>query len=268
MICFPNGKINLGLRVLSKRKDGFHNIETILYPIPLSDALEFLPANSFQMKVSGFPLDGKTEDNIVFKAWELLHKKFKIPPLRIHLHKAIPTGSGLGGGSSDAAFFMQEVNKFFKLGIGQQELKKLLVQLGSDCPFFIDNKPSLASRRGEVLQPVKVSLTGKYLLVIKPKTSISTREAYHLVKPKKPKTNLSEIILEPIEQWKDLLKNDFEETLVETYPEILEIKNDLYQQGAVYASMSGSGSAVFGIFNNKPDLKNIHPKYYLWFGKF
>jgi 4-diphosphocytidyl-2-C-methyl-D-erythritol kinase len=267
MICFPNGKINLGLNVLSKREDGYHNIESLFYPIPLYDVLEFLPSTLFQLSISGMPVSGPKEDNLVFKAWELLAVNYKVPPLRIHLHKAIPTASGLGGGSADAAFFLQKANDYFKLRISSQKMQKLAGTLGSDCAFFVENKASLASQKGEILQPVNLRLSGKYLLVIKPELTVLSGEAYAWVKPRKPETPISEIISKPIEQWKNLLHNDFEEPLFKRYPEIKEIKNFMYGLGAVYAAMSGSGPAVFGIFNKQPDLKNIHPKHYLWVGK-
>lgn len=267
MICFPNGKINLGLNVLSKREDGFHNIETIIYPVPIRDALEFLPANSFQFVVSGINIDGQKEDNLIYKAWELLNTNFKLPSLRIHLHKAIPLGSGLGGGSSDAAFFMQAVNDYFHLGIGREEMKILTGQLGSDCPFFVENFPIMATGKGEILQPLSISLSGYYLLVIKPGIHVSSSKAYSMVQARKPETNLLEIISKPLEQWKGQLKNDFENPIFNVHPEIKEIKNNLYKLGAVYASMSGSGSAVYGIFTNRPVLKYVNPNNYLWFGK-
>ena len=267
MICFPNAKINLGLNVLSKRGDGFHNIETVFYPIPIRDALEFLPANSFQLAVSGFPTKGLKEDNLIYQAWKLLRNNYQLPPLRVHLHKAIPIASGLGGGSANAAFFLKMVNEHFKLGIEQNEIKNIAVQLGSDCAFFIENKPSLASGKGEILQPADICLSGRYLVVVQANIPISSREAYGLLQARSPKTNLSEIILKPIEQWKNLLINDFEKPAFRLYPEIGNLKESLYKNGAVYVSMSGSGSAVFGIFENKPILKNINPNYYLWTGK-
>lgn len=267
MICFPNAKINIGLNILSKRADGYHNIESIFYPIPVRDALEFVVADSMQLTVSGFALAGKKKDNLVLKAYEALAKIYKLPPLNIHLHKGIPMGSGLGGGSADAAFFIQTINKEFKLGMEAEELLRLAGKLGSDCPFFIKNKAMLISGRGEILQAIDLDLSGKYLVIIKPKTNISTKMAYDLVKAVKPDTKLSAIVSKPIEQWKDLLLNDFEMPICMANPLIAEIKKDLYEQGAVYASMSGSGSAVYGLFNNKPELSSIDPIYYLWIGK-
>lgn len=264
MICFPNAKINLGLRILSKREDGFHNIETIIYPVPLRDALEFLPAKSFQITISGFPLERQIKDNLIYKAWTLLSENFNLPPLRVHLHKAIPTTSGLGGGSADAAFFLRELNAYFNLNISIDKLKKLAGQLGSDCPFFIENRAVLASGRGEIFQTVDVSLRGKYILLTKPAVSISTPYAYSLVKPTRPETPLARVISQPIKQWKYLLQNDFEAQLFKMNPEIEVLKNKMYSLGAVYASMSGSGSAVFGIFDKPPILKNIEPNHYFW----
>ena len=267
MICFPNAKINLGLNVLSKRTDGFHNIESLIYPIPMRDTLEFLPADSFQLNVSGFHIDNSVKNNLVYKAWKLLYKNYNLPPLHIHLHKGIPIASGLGGGSSDAAFFIHETNTVFKLGLNETEMKNLAGQLGSDCSFFIENKASVVSGKGEILQQANISLSGKYLAVVKPPIHVSTHEAYNLIKPKKPQTSLSEIIYKPIEEWKNLLINDFENLVFRHYPEIGDLKKKMYKSGAVYASMTGSGSAVFGIFENKPILTDINPNDYLWTGK-
>ena len=267
MICFPNGKINLGLRVLSKRPDGFHNIETLFYPIPIRDAMEFIPANSFQLNISGFPIREEIKNNLIYKTWALLHKNYNIPPMQVHLHKAIPTGSGLGGGSANVAFFIQAANTYFKLGMNENTMKSLAGQLGSDCPFFIENKAAFATGKGEILKAATINLRGKYLFVIKPEIQISTQKAYSMVQTGKPKNDLSEIISRPIVQWKGLLMNDFEESIFKLHPEIGNLKESLYNMGAVYASMSGSGSAVFGIFENKPILTNISPNNYFWFGK-
>lgn len=267
MICFPNGKINIGLNVLSKRPDGFHNIESVFYPVPVRDALEFVTADTMQLTVSGFAIPGKEEDNLVLKAYDALSRIYKLPPLKIHLHKSIPIGSGLGGGSADAAFFIQALNKEFKLDMEEKEMLSLAGKLGSDCPFFIINEAILVSGKGDTFQPASLDLNGKYLVIFKPKTNISTKMAYDLVHTGKPDTKLSAIISNPIEQWKDLLINDFESPICKVYPQIAEIKKDLYKYGAIYASMSGSGSAVYGLFNNKPKLSKIDPNYYLWIAK-
>ncbi len=267
MICFPNGKINLGLRVVSKRPDGFHNIETLFYPVPIRDVLEFLPADTFQLNVSGLPIDIEKENNLIYKTWVLLHNKYKIPPLQVHLHKTIPPGSGLGGGSANVAFFIKATNTYFELGLNKSKMKKLAGQLGSDCPFFIENKAAFASGKGEVLQTANISLKGKYLLIIKPKIQVSTQKAYSIIRAEKPEIRLSEIISKPIDQWKNILLNDFEKPIFKLHPEIGNLKNNMYSIGAAYASMTGSGSAVFGIFENKPILKNINPNNYFWAGK-
>ncbi|MCF6170878.1 MAG: 4-(cytidine 5'-diphospho)-2-C-methyl-D-erythritol kinase [Bacteroidales bacterium] len=267
MICFPNGKINLGLRVLAKRADGFHDIESLLFPVPINDALEFLPADAFQLTISGFPISGATTDNLVFKAWKLLCQQYDIPAVKVCLHKAIPLQSGLGGGSADAAFFIRAANVFFSLGMDESKMREMAVQLGSDCPFFIENKPVLARGKGDVLQAVNISLKGKYLLVCQPKALVSSREAYTLIKPGISKTGIKEVVAKPIEQWRDLLKNDFEDVLFDLHPEIREIKNSMHKMGAIYSSMTGSGSAVYGIFDQSPDRKEINPNYYLWHGE-
>lgn len=267
MICFPNAKINIGLNVLSKRQDGFHNIESIFYPVPVCDALEFVAADTMQLTVSGFTIPGKEEDNLVLKAYNTLTRIYKLPPLKIHLHKSIPVGSGLGGGSADTAFFIKTINEYFKLGMGMDELLALAGKLGSDCPFFIENRVMLVSGRGEVLQSSNLDLSGKYLLIIKPKTPVSTQLAFEIVKPGMSNISLAAILSKPIEQWKEFLVNDFEIPIYKKYPQIAAIKNNLYKHGAIYASMSGSGSAVYGLFKNKPELSKINPNYYFWVGK-
>ncbi len=267
MICFPNAKINLGVQISGLRADGLHTIETLLYPVPMHDALEFLPARTFQMKITGLKVHGTIKENLVYRGWELLHDQYGIPPVGVHLHKTIPVQSGLGGGSSDAAFFLRAANDFFNIGIDCTEMKKLAAKLGSDCPFFIGNKAAIARGAGEILSPAKLSLKGFHLLLLMPASGISTREAYSLVRPAKPRLPLAEIISRPVEQWKEYLKNDFEKPLFEKYPEIGELKNRLYGQGAVYASMTGSGTAVFGLFKKAPDLKNFGSIHYFWQGK-
>lgn len=260
MITFPNAKINLGLNVLEKRPDGFHNIETVFYPVDWCDMLEIikLPAantGKVDFTLSGIPVAGDYKNNLSFKAFELLDKDFNLGPFQLFLHKIIPMGAGLGGGSSDAAFTLKLINELFELNLGIDQLLNYASQLGSDCCFFILNQPVFAEGRGELLKKINLNLKGKSILIIQPDVSVSTGEAYQSVIPSIPEKGLNEIIELPISQWKTHLKNDFEKSVFAKYPVIEEVKNRLYKAGAVYASMSGSGSAVFGIFES--DIPSI-----------
>jgi len=260
VIVFPHAKINLGLYVTGKRPDGYHDIETVFYPVPLCDALEaiedFSLSNQIDLTVTGN--DSLTaKDNLCIKAYQLLQKDFKLPSVKVHLHKIIPTGAGLGGGSADAVFMLKILNKLFKLKLTGDALKKYALELGSDCPFFIDNKPVHATGRGEIMQPAEVSLKDYFISIIKPQVSVSTAVAYKMIKPQKPRMPILSAIQQPIEKWKDLLTNDFEKPVFEKHPEIENVKKKLYDAGAVFALMSGSGSAVYGIFKREIDFKNI-----------
>ncbi len=256
MIVFPNAKINLGLNVVEKRPDGYHNIETIFYPIGLTDVLEVEVSEScsdYSFSSSGIVLEGDPENNLIIKAYHLLRSGYQFPAVDITLIKQIPFGAGLGGGSSDAAFMLKTLNELFKLKITPSRLEKLAVKLGADCPVFIKNRPVFATGIGNVFTPIQLSLKGKFLLLVKPDIHVSTPEAYSLVVPQKPEFSLSELITNPISEWKTAIKNDFEKSVFAKYPAIEKIKNDLYEMGAMYASMSGSGSSVFGIFNEMPE---------------
>lgn len=269
MICFPNAKINLGLNIVSQRNDGFHNLETIFYPINLKDGLEIINSESqeqYQFFQTGIKIDGDPSTNIVIKALELVknHSKINIPNIDIHLLKKIPTGAGLGGGSSDAAFMLKLLNEAYKLGIPNNELIELALQIGADCPFFLYNKPAFASGIGNQLEPIDLDLSGMYLLIVKPDVFISTKEAYSMVSPKSPTLSLKEIVTRPLYEWKELMKNDFEDPIFKKYPQICKIKQQLYDLGATYASMSGSGSSLYGIFNVKPDFQNLFNNHYTW----
>lgn len=252
MICFPNAKINLGLHVLSKREDGFHNISSVLLPISYADALEYQPSDTYKISIYGINIPD--EDNIVTKAWRLMNEKYHIPPLQINLLKQIPMGSGLGGGSSDAAFLIRSLNNTFKLNLSIKEMQNDALQVGSDCPFFILNKTSIVSGKGEFIEPINLSLTDKYLAVIIPGIKASTKSAYASITPSKPELPISKIINLPIETWKENLVNDFERPIFDLHPGLKRIKHDLYLKGAIYASLSGTGSALYGVFNKFPDL--------------
>jgi 4-diphosphocytidyl-2-C-methyl-D-erythritol kinase len=250
MICFPNAKINLGLHILSKRSDGYHNIETVFYPVDLCDALEIVPAESGKTTFSqtGIPIEGKPENNLIMKAYFLLKKDFDLPEIDIYLRKQIPAGAGLGGGSSDAAFMIKLLNDFAGLNLSVEQMETYAGRIGADCPFFIQNKPVFAEGTGTVLSPVTISLQDYRIAIKKPSVSVSTQEAYARVTPKQPVIPLKDIIRLPVTEWKNRLVNDFESGVFALHPEIEEIKQRMYAKGALYASMSGSGSAVFGIF--------------------
>jgi len=264
MINFPFCKINLGLNVISKRADGFHNIETCLYPVPWKDVLEIIPSNEQQFSVTGIEVPGDPQNNIVLKAYNLLKKDFELGNFQIHLHKIIPHGAGLGGGSSDGAHALKLINQIFNLNLPQDVLRSYALQLGSDCPFFIDRKPMIATGRGEVLQSFTLDLTSLHLLIVKPPVEVSTAEAYSNIFPAMPKHDLRTVLSQPVNQWKLSLKNDFEETVFKRYPLISEIKEELYNLGAVYSSMSGSGSAVYGLFNSRVEVVDHFEGMQVW----
>ena len=252
MIVFPNCKINIGLNILGKRADGYHNLETIFYPLPFYDVLEVIPAANaaepYTLHVSGIEIEGGIEDNLCVKAWRLLKDDFPhLPAVHIHLHKTIPAGAGLGGGSANGAFMLMLLNTMFKLHLTEQKLLQYALSLGSDCPFFIINQPCLGKQRGEVLQPVEVDLSAYKIVIINPGIHINTGWAFTQVKFSES-SNVKNSITQPVENWKHLLTNDFELPAFTKYPAIKNLKDLLYQQNAVYAAMSGSGSTVFGIF--------------------
>jgi 4-diphosphocytidyl-2-C-methyl-D-erythritol kinase len=254
MISFPNAKINLGLHIVSKRPDGYHNIETVFYPIHWCDVLEVVPAKEKKGRFiqTGIAIEDDLQKNLVMKAYRLLKIPFDIPEIDIYLRKNIPFGAGLGGGSADAAFMLQLLNDFADLHLSVGQLEEYAVRIGADCAFFIQNKPLFAEETGTVFTPINLSLKGYYLILVKPDIHVSTQEAYAKVKPQSPVESIRDIIQSPITTWKDKLVNDFENSIFVQYPEIGEIKQKMYDQGAVYASMSGSGSSVFGLFKDIP----------------
>lgn len=261
MIVFPNAKINIGLNVVSKREDGYHNLETIFYPVQISDALEFVSAGETNLTNSGIDIGGASENNLIIKAFNLLKKDFPLPPLHFHLHKVIPFGAGLGGGSSDAAFTFTMLNDYFKLGLSIQQLEDYASLVGADCPFFIRNNPTFATGIGNEFHPVELDLSEFKIIILKPDIFVSTPIAYKNILPQIPENSLIEVIKKPIDDWKELIINDFENSVFPQFPQIEELKHLLYDLGAKYASMSGSGSAVFGIFRHLPaNLKNKIPE--------
>ncbi|OYT13730.1 MAG: 4-(cytidine 5'-diphospho)-2-C-methyl-D-erythritol kinase [Bacteroidetes bacterium 4572_114] len=268
MVLFPNAKINLGLSVLQKRDDGFHNIETILYPIPINDALELIiaPDKNFTLTVSGLQIPGNTKTNLCVKAWELFQHDFNLPAVKIHLCKVIPMGAGLGGGSSDGAFMLKLIDREFQLGLSNEKLEEYARRLGSDCAFFIKNKPVFAFGKGDRLSSVNIDLSGYFLVLAKPDAHINTKGAYSGIMPKTPEISVGQTVQLPVEEWRDNLNNDFEKSIFQSHPKLSEIKERLYQTGAVYASMTGSGSAVYGLFNDEVDLGDSFEDHYYWSG--
>jgi 4-diphosphocytidyl-2-C-methyl-D-erythritol kinase len=264
MITFPNAKINLGLHITQKRKDGYHEIESCMVPIPLCDALEMVLDKKPSWAVSGLSIPGDSKDNLILKAEKLLKKDYQgLPSLQIHLHKHIPMGAGLGGGSADGAFALKLMNNLFDLHLDDFFLEEYAAELGSDCPFFIENTPKIIRGRGEILDPCSVSLQGSHLVLIHPGIHVGTKEAYAGVTPAAPKTSLEEVLADR-SRWKDELVNDFEASIFKNHPAIAEIKARMYSAGAYYASMSGSGSSVFGLFHEKPNLPSWDASYFVF----
>jgi 4-diphosphocytidyl-2-C-methyl-D-erythritol kinase len=252
MISFPNAKLNLGLNITSKRMDGFHSIESVFIPLPaLNDVLEIIEnteSNDIEFTSSGIAIPGNSEDNLCVKAYHKIKAIADVPPIKIHLHKNIPIGAGLGGGSADAAFFIKLMNEKFSLNLNQEVQFSIAAELGSDCAFFLHNTACFATGRGEILKPFTLDLSAYTFVLIFPQIHISTKEAYAGVKPEQPISDLMQDILNPVSEWKNRIKNDFESSIFKSYPLLEEIKNELYFSGASYASMSGSGSTMYGIF--------------------
>jgi 4-diphosphocytidyl-2-C-methyl-D-erythritol kinase len=268
LIVFPNCKINIGLNILGKRNDGYHNLETVFYPLPLYDVLEVIQhtntAQPCELFLTGITIEGKPEDNLCIKAFHLLKKDHpQLPPVKIYLHKAIAAGAGLGGGSADGAFMVELLNDKFQLHLSNQKLLSYALELGSDCPFFIFNKPCFAEQRGEILEPVTLSLSGYKLLLVNPGIHVSTAWAFSQVSYSL--NDLKNRIGKPVDQWRELITNNFEEPVFKKFPEIGDIKNQLYASGALYASMSGTGSTVYGIFtgNTTIDKGSFLPHYFV-----
>ena len=258
MITYPNAKINLGLNIVEKRPDGYHNLETVFYPINLQDALEVTlleGEKEYALTLSGTPIEGDPDQNLIVKAYRLLKQDFPdMPAIDIHMYKHIPTGAGLGGGSADAAFMIKLLNEKFKLGLGIEKMEEYATSLGADCAFFIQNKPVFATGIGNIFEPIQLSLKGYYLVLVKPDIFVSTKDAFSLIQPMKPTQSLKEIARMPVETWRATMKNDFEISVFQKYPEIAAIKDKLYDMGAIYASMSGSGSSVYGIFREQVEF--------------
>jgi 4-diphosphocytidyl-2-C-methyl-D-erythritol kinase len=269
MICFPNAKINIGLNITGRRPDGFHSIETVLFPVELCDVLEFVEDKNpgktdFRLSCTGIDLKILPEDNICIKAYQLLKNKYDLPKISIHLHKIIPVGAGLGGGSSDAAYMLKNLNKVFHLNISNKMLQGYAAKLGSDCPFFINNNTVFAYERGNKFREIDLALGGYYIVIVYPNIQISTGSAYSKAFIKTPEKSIKDTIKLPVKEWENVIKNDFERTIFPKYPEIRNIKKELYNMGAIYASMSGSGSALYGIFDSIPEIKKSLRNYFIW----
>lgn len=263
MITFPNAKINLGLNIVEKRPDGYHNLETVFFPINLQDALEVKPleeeGKDYKISMKGNVLDCNPDDNLVVKAYKLLKHDFNLAPVDIHLFKHIPSGAGLGGGSSDCAFMIKMLNEKFSLGLSLEKMEEYAAKLGADCAFFVRNEPVFATGIGNIFEPVRLSLADYYIVLVKPDIFVSTRDAFSKIKPHRPELSLKEIIKMPVEKWKNVMVNDFEDSVFALYPEIAAIKDKMYDLGAVYASMSGSGSSVYGLF--RQPIENVDEKF-------
>lgn len=262
MITFPIAKINLGLNVVEKRPDGYHNLETVFYPVQICDALEVFEMHKdfpsdvdCDLKVTNIHIDGDEQRNLVVRAYKLLKEDFPdLPRVHAHLYKGIPTQAGMGGGSSDCGFMITLLNEMFGLGLTNQQMIDYAARLGADCPFFILNEPCYAEGIGEKLEPISLNLSGWYLAVVRPDIPVPTKEAFSLITPRHPEINCRDIVMQPVETWRDLLTNDFEKSVFTLHPEIGAIKDKLYSLGATYAAMSGSGSSLFGLFRNPVDL--------------
>ncbi len=269
MLGFPNCKINLGLQITDRRPDGYHNLQSCFYPVGWSDVLEIIPDNSLtdrvQFTATGIPILG-SGDNLCIKAYNALRADFDLPNVRMHLHKIVPIGAGLGGGSADAALTLKQLNGLFELGLSLAQLENYARPLGADCAFFIQNRPMYCVQKGDVFEEINVDLSGYRIMLVYPDLAISTAEAYAGIRPCQPKVSLRTLLEAPIEQWCDTVHNDFEDSLFPRHPVLASIKAQLYEQGAVYAAMTGSGSTVFGLFSGEPNSKGVFARYTVWQG--
>lgn len=250
-------KINLGLCITERRPDGYHNLQTIFYPVPLCDTMTIREAEADALTLGGHPLDGDPSDNLVLRALRLLRQEgHPVPPQSIDLQKVIPSGAGLGGGSSDAACVVKVMNERYSLGLSPEDMERLVARLGADCPFFVKNTPVYAEGIGDEFSPVSLDLRGWYLMLVKPDVHVSTKEAYAGVRPRQPIFSLFRTAMLPVEEWRERMVNDFEDSIFPGHPLLAEIKQELYRQGAVYAAMSGSGSTIFGLFRDEPTCQD------------
>lgn len=266
MIAFPNAKINIGLNIISRRRDGYHNLETVFYPVNIKDAIEVVESAEVSFNASGIEIPGHANENLCLAAYQRLKADFKLPPVSIHLHKNIPIGAGLGGGSADAAFFIKLLNSKFNLNMSVETMQGYARELGADCAFFINNQPAFAYGKGDEFEDVSLTLKDYFLVLAMPPVHVSTGEAYRGVKPAVTDISLKKLIEEPLDKWKYLIKNDFEESVFKNHPSIRGVKAELYEAGALYASMSGSGSSVYGVFKNKIELPQLEVNNQIFYG--
>lgn len=275
MITFPIAKINLGLNIVEKREDGYHNLETVFYPININDAIEIYPMHDgfpsdvdCDLKISNISIEGNEQNNLVVRAYNMLKNAgYDLPRIHTHLYKGIPTQAGMGGGSSDCAYMLKLLNEEFKLNISKEDLIRLSAKLGADCPFFILSKPAYAEGIGEVLTPISLDLSNYYIAIVRPDIPVSTCEAFSLITPKPTSKKCKDIVKQPIETWRNELINDFEYSVFSIHPELSEIKNKLYEMGALYAAMSGSGSSIFGIFEKPININEHFPNMFTYTSK-
>jgi 4-diphosphocytidyl-2-C-methyl-D-erythritol kinase len=260
MIAFPNAKINIGLNILSRRSDGYHNLETVFYPVKIKDGLEIIEASEMNFETSGIEIPGYANENLCLQAYDLLRKDFDLPNLNIHLHKKIPIGAGLGGGSADAAFFIKLVNEKFELSLSSEQMQHYCRKLGADCAFFIENKALFAYEKGDFFEPLALDLSTYFIALVMPPVHVSTGEAYRGVQPNQPAQSLKELIQLPVEEWQGKIKNDFEPHILHAHPEIRGVKAQLLAAGALFTLMSGSGASVYGIFKEAVDLSLLEEK--------
>ena len=272
MITFPIAKINLGLNVVERRPDGYHNLETVFYPVPIADALEvttmdpqFPSPYDCDLKVSNISIEGDEQRNLVVRAYQLLKQDFpQLPRIHAHLFKAIPTQAGMGGGSSDCAYMIRLLNEQFQLGLSTRQMQDHAARLGADCAFFILSRPAYAEGIGEQLQPIDLDLSQYWIAVVRPDIPVSTKEAFSLIRPHRPQKNCRDVVMQPVETWRDDLTNDFEQSVFALHPEIGAVKVRLYELGAVYAAMTGSGSSLFGLFSQPINIGEHFPEMFTW----
>lgn len=268
MLTFPNAKINLGLNIIAKRPDGYHDLVSVFVPVGWSDVLEIIPKKEFKFTATGILIPGSAEDNLVVRIYKQLQQQYDLPPVHIHLHKVVPIGAGMGGGSADAAFALRLLNDMFALGLSREQMEDYVRPLGADCAFFVGNTPMFCYEKGDRFTSISLPLQDKTILIVYPGIHISTKEAYASVSPKAPERDLLEILKMPMEKWKGKLVNDFELGLFPKYPLLAQLKQQIYDLGAVYASMTGSGSAIYGIFDQpEVNTESISKDYTFWHGK-
>ena len=274
MIVRPNAKINIGLNIVEKRSDGFHNLESLMVPFGLTDELKLTEnkrhgAKKFELVIDGLPVDGALDTNLVSRAYHLVNADYSLPPVRVVLKKQIPLGAGLGGGSADGAFTITALNKMFDLKLSIDMMQRYAAMLGSDCALFVQNKPAFATSRGEILKPVDINLKGYSIVIVKPDVHVNTAQAYKLLTPHRPEIPITDLLDKKPEEWRGKMVNDFEEPIFKMHPILDTIKKAMYNAGAAYSSMSGSGSAIYGLFAGKPDTSSLKfENCFIWEGKF